>query len=264
MPQSPPTPPTPHWPSRTALVTGAGRRIGRAIAVRLANEGYGLAIHCHNSVREAGELVDHLVAAGKPAALVSADLADVAGLDRLIDTAASLLGPVTLLVNNAALFEADEAERLDPVLWERHFAINLRAPCFLSGAFARALPRERTGSIVNIIDQKVLKLTPQFFSYTLAKSALWTATQTLAQALAPRIRVNAIGPGPTLANARQSAADFDKQAQAVTLGRAVEPQAIAEAVAYLAAAGNVTGQLIAVDGGQHLAWRTNDTVGFVE
>jgi NAD(P)-dependent dehydrogenase (short-subunit alcohol dehydrogenase family) len=264
MPKSKPAPPVPSQRHGTALVTAAGRRIGRAIALRLAEDGYGLAIHCHTSVEEARDLVDQLVSAGKPAILLKADLADLGALEALIETTAAQLGPVTLLVNNASLFEPDEIDGLDAALWERHFAINLRAPCFLAAAFARALPAERTGAIINIIDQKVLKLTPQFFSYTLAKSALWTATQTLAQALAPRIRVNAIGPGPTLASVRQSAADFDRQVQAVALQRSVDPNDIAAAVAYLATAQSVTGQMIAVDGGQHLAWQTADTIGLRE
>jgi len=249
-------------PQKVALVSGAGQRIGRVIAERLAAEGYDLAIHCHKSRAAADELATQIRAMGRRAIVVQADLADQTALKSVVETAAQALGPLTLLVNSASLFEPDEFGALDSAKWEAHFAVNLQAPIYLAQAFAaQALAG---ASIINIIDQRVWKLTPQFFSYTLTKAALWTATQTMAQALAPHIRVNAIGPGPTLANPRQSAADFAKQAAAVPLEQAVRPQDIAEAVLYLAGARAVTGQMIAVDGGQHLAWRTPDVTGFAE
>jgi NAD(P)-dependent dehydrogenase (short-subunit alcohol dehydrogenase family) len=182
----------------------------------------------------------------------------------LISEAVQALGPLTLLVNNASEFEPDEVETLSQERWDRHFAVNLRAPAFLARDFSHQLPAGEQGCIVNIVDQRVWKLTPQFFSYTLTKAALFTATQTMAQALAPRIRVNAIGPGPTLSNVRQGDEDFAKQSSAVPLGHGGTPDEIADAVLYLAQARSVTGQMIAVDGGQHLAWKTPDVAGIRE
>ena len=250
---------------KAALVTGGAQRIGRGIVERLAREGYGIAIHCRRSADVAEGIASRIEAAGGRAVVVKGDLADASAVDRLVDDAVSALGiPLTLLVNNASEFEPDEVETLSQDRWDRHFAVNLRAPAFLARDFARQLPADREGSIVNIVDQRVWKLTPQFFSYTLTKAALFTATQTMAQALAPRIRVNAIGPGPTLANERQGDEDFNKQAQAVLLGHGGTPDEIAEAVVYLAGARSVTGQMIAVDGGQHLAWETPDVAGIKE
>jgi NAD(P)-dependent dehydrogenase (short-subunit alcohol dehydrogenase family) len=190
--------------------------------------------------------------------VVQADLADAGQVARILPEAAAALGPVTLLVNNASLFEPDEVERLDPEGWDAHFAVNLRAPAFLARDFARSLPADRRGAIVNIIDQRVWKPTPLFFSYGLTKSGLWAATRTMAQALAPKIRVNAVGPGPTLKAARQSESDFGRQRAALLLGHGPEPDDIADAVLFLAEARSITGQMLAVDGGQHLAWHTPD------
>jgi NAD(P)-dependent dehydrogenase (short-subunit alcohol dehydrogenase family) len=247
-----------------ALVTGGAKRIGRSIVQRLASEGYSIAIHCNRSVADAEALARDIRAHGGAATVVVADLSDAAAVERLIPDARQALGPLTLLVNNASAFEPDEAQSLTLARWEHHFAVNLRSPAFLARDFARQLPEGAAGCIVNVVDQRVWKLTPQFFSYTLTKAALFTATQTLAQALAPRIRVNAVGPGPTLVGARQEEADFAKQSAAVLLGRGGTADEIAEAVLYLAKAGSVTGQMIAVDGGQHLAWETADVVGFAE
>ena len=247
---------------QVAFITGGARRIGRSIVERLAAEGYAVAIHCRRSTAEGEALAAFVRQAGGRAAVVAGDLADPAVVGGLVARAAEALGPVTLLVNNASEFESDEVDSLSVELWDRHFAVNLRAPVFLARDFARQAPEG--SSIVNIIDQRVLKLTPQFFSYTLTKSALYTATRTLAQALAPRIRVNAIGPGPTLGNSRQGRDDFQKQCDAVPLGRGSRPEDIADAVAFLARAASITGQLIAVDGGQHLAWETVDVYGISE
>jgi NAD(P)-dependent dehydrogenase (short-subunit alcohol dehydrogenase family) len=249
---------------QAALVTGGARRIGRCIAERLGREGYAVAIHCNRSTRDADDLAARIRSAGGRAAVVQADLADAAAVGRLVETAAKALGPLTLLVNNASIFEADGVETLSEAGWDRHFAVNLRAPAFLGRDFARQLPEDQEGCIVNIVDQRVWKPTPQFFSYTLTKAALFAATRTMAQALAPRIRVNAVGPGPTLANERQAEEDFDRQSRAVLLGRGGGPDEIAEAVLYLARARSVTGQMIAVDGGQHLAWETPDVAGIKE
>ena len=247
-------------PGRIALVTGAGKRIGSDIARRLAREGWRLALLARASSEGARALAAEIVAGGGEAHAFSVDLADPeAGAAAFAEIAAAL-GPIELLVNNAAMFEADSIGSLDLFVWRRQFAIDLEAPVFLAAAFAAALPGDREGAIVNIIDQRVLRLTPQYLSYTLAKAALWTATQTLAQALAPRIRVNAIGPGPTYPSVKQGEAGLALEAAGALLGRQIRGEEIADAVAYLAGARNVTGQLICVDAGQHLAWRTPDIV----
>jgi NAD(P)-dependent dehydrogenase (short-subunit alcohol dehydrogenase family) len=248
--------------AETALVTGAAKRIGRAIAGRLAREGYAVAIHCHCSSEAAEAVAASIRSAGGRATVVQADLAE-AGAAQIVGAARAALGPLTLLVNNASEFEPDSIESLSLDRWERHFAVNLRAPAFLARDFAAQLPADRHGCIVNVVDQRVLKPNPQFFSYTLTKAALFTATRTLAQALAPRIRVNAVGPGPTLASARQDADAFARQSAALPLGRGPTPEEIADAVLFLARARSVTGQMIAVDGGQHLAWETPD-IGVTE
>ncbi|MBD2745099.1 SDR family oxidoreductase [Microvirga sp. BT688] len=249
---------------KAALVTGGAQRIGRRIVERLAAEGYAVAIHCRRSTSDAEHLAAQIRRAGGRAVVVQADLADGEAVARLVPEAVRALGPLTLLVNNASEFEPDEVGTLSQERWDRHFAVNLRAPAFLARDFAHQLPVEGCGCIVNIVDQRVWKLTPQFFSYTLTKAALFTATQTMAQALAPRIRVNAIGPGPTLSNVRQGDEDFNKQSGAVLLGHGGTPDEIADAVLYLAEARSVTGQMIAVDGGQHLAWETPDVAGIRE
>ncbi|MBB4039143.1 NAD(P)-dependent dehydrogenase (short-subunit alcohol dehydrogenase family) [Microvirga flocculans] len=249
---------------KAALVTGGAQRIGRRIVERLAGDGYAVAIHCRRSADEAERMAAGIRHAGGRAVIVRADLADGDAVASLVPEAVRALGPLSLLVNNASEFEPDEVETLTQERWDRHFAVNLRAPAFLARDFALQLPAEAQGSIVNIVDQRVWKLTPQFFSYTLTKAALFTATQTMAQALAPRIRVNAIGPGPTLSNVRQGDEDFAKQSSAVLLGHGGTPDEIADAVLYLAKAGSVTGQMIAVDGGQHLAWETPDVAGIRE
>jgi NAD(P)-dependent dehydrogenase (short-subunit alcohol dehydrogenase family) len=250
--------------NKAALVTGGAQRIGRRIVERLAGEGYAVAIHCRRSTDQAEKMATSIREQGGRAAVVQADLADGDAVERLVPEAVRALGPLTLLVNNASEFEPDEVETLSQDRWDRHFAVNLRAPAFLARDFARQLPADGQGCIVNIVDQRVWKPTPQFFSYTLTKAALFSATQTMAQALAPRIRVNAVGPGPTLSNVRQGNEDFAKQSEAVLLGRGGTPDEIADAVLYLAKAGSVTGQMIAVDGGQHLAWETPDVAGIKE
>jgi NAD(P)-dependent dehydrogenase (short-subunit alcohol dehydrogenase family) len=245
-------------------VTGGAQRIGRAIAAALMQRGYAVAVQTRRSGDAASALVAELVAAGGRAAVVEADLADHAAVLRLVPAAAARVGPLTLLVNNAAEFEPDEVGALDRARFDRHVAVNLRAPIFLADAFAAQAPADADASIVNLLDQRVLKPTPRFLSYGLTKSALYAATTTLAQALAPRIRVNAVAPGPTLPSPRQDATAFARQAHAVPLGHGPSPQDIADAVLYLAGAVSVTGVTIAVDGGQHLAWRTADAAGVEE
>jgi NAD(P)-dependent dehydrogenase (short-subunit alcohol dehydrogenase family) len=225
---------------QTALVTGGARRIGQAIVKRLSAGGYSVAVHCHRSGREAEALSRAIQAAGGRAAVIEADLADPDAVRSIVTQADAALGPVTLLVNNASVFEPDDIGSLEEAVWERHFAVNLRAPVFLATDFAAQLPDGVEGAIVNVIDQRVWKPTPHFLSYTLSKSALFTATQTMAQALAPRIKVNAVGPGPTLASRRQRRDDFLRQGSSVPLGHGPSPEEIAEAVLFLAAARSVT------------------------
>ena len=247
---------------KIALVTGASRRLGLAIARALAQKGFAVALHASaRSTEEARIACADICAAGGRACVLSADLADPVAVAGLMARAREALGPVTLLVNNATLFEADSAGAFDPALFDQHMAVNLRAPLQLASDFAAGLPEGRDGLIVNLLDQRVWRLNPHFFSYTLSKSALWTATRTMAQAFAPRIRVNGIGPGPTLANHMQQTEDFLREASAIALGRAIDPQEIAAAVLFLVEARSVTGQMIAVDGGQHLAWKTPDVEG---
>ncbi|QIB32755.1 SDR family oxidoreductase [Ancylobacter pratisalsi] len=242
-----------------ALVTGGAVRIGRAICLELARAGYDIALHVRHT-GPAGEAVRAEVEAlGARAVALPAELADAGAVAGLLPAAIEQLGPVSLLVNNASEFQPDGVGDLDLDRWNRHFDANLRAPVFLSEAFARALPAPMHGAIVNIIDQRVLKPTPSYLSYSLAKNGLWAATRMLAQALAPRIRVNGVGPGPTLASVHQDSEDFARQCAALPLGSGPTPGEIADAVVFLARARSVTGQMIAVDGGQHLAWRTADT-----
>lgn len=248
----------------TALVTGAARRIGRAIAEDLARHGFALAIHYNRSRDEAESVAASIRAGGGRAAAVRADLTDMGEVEALLGKAAAALGPVDLLVNNASLFHADSLSDFDAEEWDRHFAVHVKAPAVLARALAAALPAEREGLIVNMIDQRVWRLTPGYFSYTLSKSALWTATRTMAQALAPRIRVNAIGPGPTLKGERQQDRDFQAQLDGVLLKRGPELSEFGATVRYLWAARSVTGQMIALDGGQHLAWETPDVTGIAE
>lgn len=242
-----------------ALITGAVRRIGRAVAERLAREGFDIVLHASaRSESDAQQLAVDIAAGGVRARVITADLADTVQAGALVQQATAMMGPMKLLINNASVFEPDSAETFDAAHFDRIMAVNLRAPVLISSAFAAALPASADGCIINILDQRVWRLNPRFFSYTLSKSALWTATQTMAQSFAPRVRVNAVGPGPTLANSVEGAAGFAREAAAIPLARAVEPSEIAEAVAYLARARGVTGQMIAVDGGQHLAWKTPD------
>ncbi|HEY6753889.1 MAG TPA: SDR family oxidoreductase [Pseudolabrys sp.] len=243
---------------RAALITGAGRRIGAVIALTLARAGYSVVLHAHHSREDAERLAAAITGAGGRARVVLADLAEHDAVRRVVPASAAF-GPLTLLVNNAGEFEPDDIETLSPARFHRAIAVNLAAPLFLSQAFAAQAPAGQDASIVNIVDQRVLRPNPRFFSYTLSKTALHTATTTLAQALAPKIRVNAVAPGPTLPSARQTDAQFAAQAESLPLQRGPRPDDIAAAVIYLAQAKNVTGVTLPVDGGQHLSWRTPDS-----
>ena len=246
------------------LVTGAARRIGKAIAMDLAEHGYRIAIHANRSGSEAASVAEAIREKGGVAEVFLADLSDSKAVRGLHDEVTRRLGAPDIIVNNASVFEDDDVDAFDEELFDRHFALHVKAPTILAQAMAAALPDDREGLIVNMIDQRVWKLTPRFFSYTLSKSTLWTATQTMAQALAPRIRVNAIGPGPTLANERQKSSDFDRQSAAVLLKRGPDLTEFGATIRYLHTARSVTGQMIALDGGQHLAWQTPDVNGVKE
>ncbi len=242
-----------------ALITGASRRIGRALALEACAAGYDLAIHCRNADADAESLRAAAEGMGRRAAILEADLADDAALNALIPRAAAAVGPLSLLVNSASLFEDDRIETLNAAGFDAAIAANLRAPILLAQAFAAQAP---AGSqIVNILDQRVWRPNPLYFSYAISKGALWHATRMLAQALAPAIRVNGIGPGPTLPSIHQTAEAFAAEAANTPLQRAAQPAEMAHALRYLIDAASVTGQMIAVDGGQHLAWRTPDVIG---
>lgn len=257
--------------AQRALVTGAGKRLGRAIALYLAQRGYDVAVHYAGSKPEAEAVVAKIHALGRHAVALQADLLNELETQPLIGRAADALGgPLDLLINNASIFEYDTLPTATRQSWDRHMESNLRAPFVLTQAFAAQAPASgsdengepiASGLIVNMIDQRVRKLTPEFMTYTLAKMGLWALTQTAAQALAPCIRVNAIGPGPTLQGARQSLDHFVKQRANTVLKRGANPADITAALGYLLDAPAVTGQLLCVDGGQHLGWQTPDVLG---
>jgi len=239
---------------RAALVTGAAQRIGKAIALALVAEGFAVAVH-HRSSRAAAEaLVGEITSRGGRAVALGADLSREAETRALISAAVGALGPLGCLVNNASVFENDQALTVTRESWDRHLETNLRAPFVLMQDFARQLPEQSAGAIINLVDERVWNLTPYFVSYTLSKAGLWTLTQTMALALAPHIRVNAIGPGPTLPSPRQSEQQFRRQFTATPLQRGTSPEEIAQAVRFILAAPAMTGQMIALDGGQHLGW----------
>jgi NAD(P)-dependent dehydrogenase (short-subunit alcohol dehydrogenase family) len=238
----------------TALVTGAARRIGRALALELGRLGYAVAVHYGSSAGDAAETVAAIRAAGGRAEAFAADLAVEAETRGLVPRVGAALGPITCLVNNASRFERDEVDGATRASWDAHLDTNLRAPFVLAQGMVAALPADRTANIVNLLDQRVWRLTPHFTSYTVSKFGLWGLTQSLALALAPRVRVNAIGPGPALPSPRQSAAQFAEQIARLPLGRGTEPDEIAAALRFILATPSLTGQMIALDGGQHLGW----------
>jgi NAD(P)-dependent dehydrogenase (short-subunit alcohol dehydrogenase family) len=254
-----------------ALVTGAGRRIGAAIAQDLGAQGWDVVLHCLSSTDGAEAAAETIRAAGGRAQVLRADLLDDAETAALVPRAAEALGrPLTLLVNNASIFEHDDLATATRQSWDRHMQSNLRAPFLLTQAFAAQAPEAAEdaeglpvarAAVVNMIDQRVWKPTPEFMTYSLAKAGLWAFTRTAAQALAPRVRVMGIGPGPTLQGDRQSAAHFDAQRRATILGRNATPEEICAALRMILAADSLTGQMLALDAGQHLGWRTPDVLG---
>lgn len=239
---------------RAALVTGAAKRIGRAIALGLAEAGYAVAVHHLQSHAEADSLVKEIKANGGRAVSLACDLSVETEVEKLLGKASETLGPIGVLINSASVFERDEALTATRESWDRHLEANLRAPFVLTQALAKALPATAGGAVINIVDERVWNLTPHFVSYTISKAGLWTLTQTLALALAPRIRVNAIGPGPVLPSLRQSDESFTRQYRATPLARPATPEEIAAAVRFLLDMPSVTGQMIALDSGQHLGW----------
>ena len=253
----------------TALVTAGARRLGRAMVLYLARRGHDVAIHYNSSAAEAEATATDARALGVRAEIFAADLLDLDQTETLVSRVHDALGQLTVLVNNASIFDYDNLDSATRESWDRHMGSNLRAPFVLTQAFARQAPKaDRSGAepraqalVVHMIDQRVLKPTPEFMTYSLAKAGLWWLTQTSAQALAPDIRVNAIGPGPTLRGSRQSDDHFARQRAATILERGAGPADIQAALGYFLDADSVTGQLICVDGGQHLGWRTPDVLG---
>lgn len=243
----------PHMPG-AALVTGGARRIGRAITLDLARQGFAVAIHCNHSRADADAVATEIIAAGGRAVVLVADLAKEEQVAGLVDAARAALGPLGLLVNNASVFEKDDALGATRASWDLHMEVNLRAPFVLTQHFARQLPAGAEGLVANLLDQRVWSLTPHFTSYTLSKAGLWALTQSLALALAPRIRVVGIGPGPALPSTRQTAEQFSAQEAALPLGRGTSPDEVCLTLRYLMATRSITGQMIALDGGQHLGW----------
>lgn len=253
---------------KTALVTGSARRIGRSIALALAEAGYRVVIHYQSAVDEARATAADIAAAGGEADILAGDLAAIAAngeFSAFWARAESVArGPIGVLVNNASVFEPDHLQDLSPALYNRHLALHVTAPVFLAQALARRLPPGTRGDVVHILDQRVLRPNPLFFSYSLSKSALHAVLPAMAQALAPAVRVNAVAPGPTMRNRRQSDQDFARQQAAILLEEGPWPGEIAAAVVFLVGSESITGQTLAVDGGQHLAWRTPDIEGITE
>ncbi|MEM9471823.1 MAG: SDR family oxidoreductase [Pseudomonadota bacterium] len=242
----------------TVLITGAAQRIGRQLALDLADQGWAVAVHYNTSRAGADAVVAEIEGKGGRAVAVQGDLAEGGVPESVVARSAEALGPLTCLVNNASRFEPDEAETMTQQDWDLHLNINLRAPVFLAQAFVAQLPEGAQGNIVNLIDQCVLKLNPTYFSYTASKSALWTVTRTLAQSLAPGVRVNAIGPGPALPHVRMKEGDFAERIGQTLLQRGTSPQEISSALSFILSAPALTGQMIVLDGGQHLVWQTPD------
>ncbi len=241
-------------PPKAVLVTGGGRRIGRALAVDLARQGWSVAVHYNTSQASAEDTVREIEAGGGKALALAADFSKESETISLVPRAAAALGPLGCLINNASRFDRDNPRTATRETWDLHMEINLRAPFVLIQGFSAQLPEDTSGVVINIIDQRVWNLTPFFTTYTVSKAGLWTLTRTLAMALAPRIRVNAIGPGPTLPSARQTEAQFERQGTATPLRRGTTPEEICETVRFILSAQAMTGQMIALDGGQHLGW----------
>ena len=253
--------------TRVALVTGAGRRVGRVIALALARHGWDVALHCHRSRAEADAVAAEIIAMGRRAAVLQADLSDEAAASRLVGDCIAALGTPTCLVNNASLFQYDVATSFSYASLDTHMRTNVAAPLLLSRELHRALTAgdaEHRGVVINLLDQKLDNLNPDFLSYTLSKAALSTATMQLAQALAPALRVVGVAPGITMVSGDQSSGGFARAHQMTPLGQSSTPEDIAEAVCYLATARAVTGTTLFVDGGQHLMPLARDVMFLTE
>jgi NAD(P)-dependent dehydrogenase (short-subunit alcohol dehydrogenase family) len=246
-----------HYPAG-ALVTGAARRIGRAIALDLGARGWKVAVHYNTSRAEAEDVVATIRDGGGEAVALQADLCDESTIEPLLPAAVESVGPLGLLVNNASVFEPDDASASPRAVWDRHMEPHLRAPFLLMSRFARQRPAHAGGVIVNLLDSRVWNPAPGFTSYTVSKVGLWAMTRQLAQELAPWIRVNGIGPGPALPGPRQTQADFEQQCASMPLGIGTSPAEICQALQFILAARAMTGQMIALDGGQHLGWAWSD------
>ena len=256
-----------------ALITGGAKRLGREMSLYLAKRGYDVVVHYNSSDDDARTVVDEIHEMGRRATQLQANILDETQVETLVSRAASALdGPITVLVNNASIFEYDNIKSATRTTWDRHLESNLRAPFVLTQKFSDQIPAPSlddnsepvaAGLIVNMLDQRVKKLTPEFSSYTIAKMGLWALTQTSARALAPKIRVNAIGPGPTLRGAREDPVRYQHQRDNTVLNRGSNPSDISAALGYFIDAPAVTGQLLCVDGGQHLGWKTPDILGIV-
>ena len=254
-----------------ALVTGGAVRLGREMALYLADRGFDVAIHFNTNADAANEVVNLIENMGRNAVALQADLLNEAKTEALLPAAAAALNAsVSVLINNASVFEYDNLGTATKDSWDRHMGSNLRAPFILTQALAAQIPDfsldeagepVASGLVINMVDQRVRKLTPEFMTYTIAKMGLWTFTQTAAQALAPQVRVNAIGPGPTLKGARQSETHFNNQRRNTVLGRGANPSDVVAALGYFLDAPAVTGQLLCIDGGQHLGWHSPDIIG---
>ena len=245
---------------RIALITGAAVRIGRCIAETLAAEGWSIALHYNQSQESAKLLADEISAIGNEVKIYRANLEIESEVVSLIADINQSMGPVDCLVNNASAFEYDTITSSNRALWDCHMETNLRAPFVLSQQFAGQKSCKHDRCIINILDQRVWNLTPHFMTYTLSKASLWTLTQTLALALAPSIRVNAIGPGPVLPSTRQTDDDFKKQCKSTLLEHGVSPHEIANTVSYILETTSLTGQMIAIDSGQHLGWSLPNSI----
>jgi len=250
--------------NKTVLITGAGRRIGGAIATYLARTGWTVVVHYNSSIAEAEQTINIIKAKGGKAHGIKGDLTNPKEAAKIISVATELAGQLGCLINNASVFERDEIETATIESWNVHMDVNLRAPVFLSQAFAQQCKTDDRASIINIIDERVWNLTPYFMSYSTSKAGLWTLTKTLALALSPQILVNGIGPGPTLPSARQSKEQFESQCRSLPLGHGASLEEICEAVNFLLCAPSVTGQMIVLDGGQHLGWKHGAVTDMLE
>ena len=233
-------------------MTGAARRIGRAIALGLARAGWDIALHSRGSEADARDTADAIRALGRRAVLLQCDLADEGEVKTLLGRAIGALGPVSCLVNNASMFEYDSVADFSSTCLIDHMHTNVAAPILLAQALHAATPAGQQAVVINLLDQKLYNLNPDFLSYTLSKAALHSATTMLAQALAPTVRVVGIAPGLSIVSGDQSEADFAKAHQATPLGRSSTPEDIADSVCYVASARALTGTTLLVDGGQHL------------